>query len=158
MEVTPTSSVASDGSSNPSFRLLVSRKVGVVARAVVAASVVWVSSSSYSGGWAPSGGAGGASRGSTGEQLLTDSISCWSEKEEPCCSCSYRRRSCSSCMRWCILSKWLDCPATGRRSGRSARREGKKGMIDFRAVCLSRAIYKRHRKQKSENRINMTSK
>src|SRR5687767_3372066 len=29
---------------------------------------------------APSGGAGGASRGSTGEQLLTDSISCWSEK------------------------------------------------------------------------------
>jgi hypothetical protein len=30
-----------------------------------------------------SGGAGGASSGSTGEQLLTDSISCWSEKEEP---------------------------------------------------------------------------
>jgi hypothetical protein len=51
MEVTPASSVASDGSSNPSFRLLVSRKVGVVARAVVASSVVWVSSSSYSRGW-----------------------------------------------------------------------------------------------------------
>jgi hypothetical protein len=51
VEVTPASSVASDGSSNPSFRLLVSRKVGVVARAVVAASVVWVSSSSYSRGW-----------------------------------------------------------------------------------------------------------
>jgi hypothetical protein len=31
-------------------------------------------------------------------------------------------------------------------------------MTDFRAVCLSRAIYKRHRKQKGENRINMTSK
>jgi hypothetical protein len=105
---------------------------------------------------APSGGAGGASRGSTGEQLLTDSISFWSEKEEPCCS--YRRRSCSSCRRWCSLSKWLDCPAMGRRSGRSARREGKKGMTDFRAVCLRRAIYKRHRKQKSENIINMTSK
>src|SRR5690242_6759965 len=104
---------------------------------------------------APSGGAGGGSRGSTGEQLLTDSISWWSEKEEPCCSC--RRRSCSSRRRWCSLSKWLDCPATGRRSGRSARREGKKGMTDFRAVCLSRAIYKRHRKQKGENRINMTS-
>jgi hypothetical protein len=41
----------SDGSSNPSFRLLVSRKVGVVARAVVATSIVWVSSSSYSRGW-----------------------------------------------------------------------------------------------------------
>jgi hypothetical protein len=51
MEVTPASSVASDGSSNPSFWLLVSRKVGVMARAVVATSVVWVSSSSYSRGW-----------------------------------------------------------------------------------------------------------
>jgi hypothetical protein len=51
MEVTPASSIASDGSSNPSFRLLVSRKVGVVARAAVASSVVWVSSSSYSKGW-----------------------------------------------------------------------------------------------------------
>jgi len=51
VEVTPASSVASDGSSNPSFRLRVSREVGVVARAVVASSVVWVSSSSYSRGW-----------------------------------------------------------------------------------------------------------
>jgi hypothetical protein len=51
MEVTPASSVASDGSSNPCFRLLVSRKVGVVARAAVTTSVVWVSSSSYSRGW-----------------------------------------------------------------------------------------------------------
>jgi hypothetical protein len=51
VEVTPASSVASDGSSNPSFWLLVSREVGVVARAVVATSVVWVSSSSYSRGW-----------------------------------------------------------------------------------------------------------
>jgi hypothetical protein len=51
VEVTPASSVASDGSSNPSFRLLVSRKVGVVARVVVATSIVWVSSSSYSRGW-----------------------------------------------------------------------------------------------------------
>jgi hypothetical protein len=48
VEVTPASSVESDGSSNPSFRLLVSRKVGVVARAVVATSVIWVSSSNYS--------------------------------------------------------------------------------------------------------------
>jgi hypothetical protein len=51
VEVTPASSIASDGSSDPSFRLLVSREVGVVARAVVATSVVWVSSSSYSRGW-----------------------------------------------------------------------------------------------------------
>jgi hypothetical protein len=51
VEVTPTSSVASDGSSNPSFWLLVSRKIGVVARAAVTSSVVWVSSSSYSRGW-----------------------------------------------------------------------------------------------------------
>jgi hypothetical protein len=51
VEVTPTSSVESDGSTNPSFRLLVGREVGVVAQAVVATSVVWVSSSSYSRGW-----------------------------------------------------------------------------------------------------------
>jgi hypothetical protein len=51
VEVTPASSVASDGSSNPSFRLLVGRKVSVVARATVATSVVWVSYSSYSRGW-----------------------------------------------------------------------------------------------------------
>jgi hypothetical protein len=51
VEVTPAGSVASDGSSNPSFRLLVSRKVDVVAQAAVATSIVWVSSSSYSRGW-----------------------------------------------------------------------------------------------------------
>jgi hypothetical protein len=51
VEVTPASSVASDGSSNPSFRLMVSREVGVVARAVVAISIVRVSSSSYSRSW-----------------------------------------------------------------------------------------------------------
>jgi hypothetical protein len=76
MEVTSASSIASDGSSNPSFRLLVGGKVGAEARAVVATSVVWVSFSSYSKAGALSGGAGGASSGSTGEQLLTDSLSC----------------------------------------------------------------------------------
>jgi hypothetical protein len=73
MEVTPVSSVASDGSSNPSFRLLVDGKVGVVARSAVATSVVWVSSSSYSRGWgaqwwcrgAPPGGAWGSSSSQT---------------------------------------------------------------------------------------------
>jgi hypothetical protein len=39
-----------------------------------------------------------------------------------------------------------------RRSGRSSRREGKKGIIDLRVVHLIRAIYKRYRKHKSESR------
>src|SRR5688500_20254496 len=64
---------------------------------------------------APSGGAGGASRGSTGEQLLTDSISWWSEKEEPCCSC--RRRSCPSRGRGWRLVQWLGGPDTVGRGG-----------------------------------------
>jgi hypothetical protein len=51
VEVTPASSVASDGSSNPSFQLLVGRKVSAEARAVVATFIIWVSSSSYSRGW-----------------------------------------------------------------------------------------------------------
>jgi hypothetical protein len=51
MEVTPTSSVVSDGSDNPSFQLLLLRKVGVVARAAIATSVVWVSSSSWGAQW-----------------------------------------------------------------------------------------------------------
>jgi hypothetical protein len=51
MEVTPTSSIASDGSSNPSFQLLVGGKVGVVARAAVATSIIWVSFSCYSREW-----------------------------------------------------------------------------------------------------------
>jgi hypothetical protein len=37
--------------SNPSFQLLVGGKVGAEARAVVATSIIWVSSSSYSRGW-----------------------------------------------------------------------------------------------------------
>jgi hypothetical protein len=49
MEVTPASDVTSDGSSDPSLQLLLLREVSVVARAaVVAISVVKVSSSSYS--------------------------------------------------------------------------------------------------------------
>jgi hypothetical protein len=58
----------------------------------------------------------------------------------------------------CNFSKWLDWLVTGRRSGRSMRREGKKGITDFHVVYLSRAIYKRHHKSKSKNRTNMTSK
>jgi hypothetical protein len=49
VEVTPASGVTSDESSNPSLRLLLLRKVGAVARgAVVVASIVGVSSNSYS--------------------------------------------------------------------------------------------------------------
>jgi hypothetical protein len=36
--------------------------------------------------------------------------------------------------------------------GRSARREGKKGITDLRAVHLIRTIYKRHRKHKNKSR------
>jgi hypothetical protein len=50
MEVTPARGVTSDGSSNPSLRLLLLRKVSAVARAAVVASVVGVSSNSYSSG------------------------------------------------------------------------------------------------------------
>jgi hypothetical protein len=82
----------------------------------------------------------------------------WGKDEVPCCSSSYRRRSCSSCRWWCSLSKWLDWPVTRRRRGRSTRQEGKKGITDFRVVCLRRAIYKIHRKHKSKNRTSMTSK
>jgi hypothetical protein len=51
VEVTPASGVTSDGSGDPSLRLLLLWKVGAVARAtVVAVSVIRVSSSSYSSG------------------------------------------------------------------------------------------------------------
>jgi hypothetical protein len=159
LEVTPASGVTSDGSGEPSIWLLLVWEVGAMAwDAVVAIFIVRVSSSSYSSGGAPSGGAGDASSGGIGEQRLADSTSCWGEEEEPCCSSSWRWRSCSSCRRWCNLSKWLDWPVTGRQTGCSIRREGKKGMTDFCVVCLRRAIYKRHRKHKSKNRTNMTSK
>ena len=45
---------------------------------------------------------------------------------------------------------------TAKRTLHETRRQ--EGMIDFRAVCLRRAIYKRHHKHRSENRTNMTSK
>jgi hypothetical protein len=76
VEVTPASGVASNGSSNPSFRLLLGLKVSAEARAAVATFVVGVSSDIYSSGWALSGGAGGAYSESTGEQLLIDSTPC----------------------------------------------------------------------------------
>jgi hypothetical protein len=45
-----------------------------------------------------------------------------------------------------------DWPATVQCRGRSARREGKKGITDLRAVHLIQAIYKKYRKHKSESR------
>ena len=41
---------------------------------------------------------------------------------------------------------------TWHHATRSARREGKKGITDLRAVHLIRAIYRRHRKHRSKNR------
>jgi hypothetical protein len=100
------------------------------------------------------GGAGGFSGWGAGGGCLPDCTSSWGEGEESCCSCScsWHRRSCSSCRWRCSLSRWLDWPGTVRRSGRSARREGKKGISDLRAVHLIRAIYKRHHKHNSESR------
>jgi hypothetical protein len=100
----------------------------------------------------PYGGAGGISSWGAGEGYHLDSTSCWDEGEESCCSYSWLRRSCSSCRWRCSLSRWLDWPITVRRSGCFARREGKKGITDLREMHLIRAIYKRHRNHKSENR------
>jgi hypothetical protein len=97
----------------------------------------------------PYGGAGGISGWGAGEGDPSDSTSRWGEGEESCCSFSC---SCSSCRRRCSLSRWLDWPDTVRHSGRSTRREGKKGITDLRAVHLIRAIYKRHHKHKSKSR------
>jgi hypothetical protein len=118
-------------------------------------SVLWLelppvsSSSSLSGSLPvagmPCGGARGISGWGAGEGFLPDSTSYWSEGEESCYSCSLCRQRCS-------LSKWLDWLVTVRRSGRSARREGKKEITDLRAVHLIWGIYKSHRKHKSESR------
>jgi hypothetical protein len=136
VEVTPASSVASDGSGNPSFRLLVGRKVGAEARATVAASVVRVSSSSYPSGW----GAQWWCRG----RLL------WEHRG----AAPHRLYLLLKQERRALLLQLLSLmllllvqavvqplqvarlPVTGRRSERSARREGKKGTTNFRAVCL----------------------
>jgi hypothetical protein len=100
----------------------------------------------------PYGGVRGISGWGAGEGYLPDSTSCWGNGEESCCFCSWRRRSCFLWRRRCSLSRWLDWSVTVQRSGRSARREGKKGITDLHAVHLRQAIYKRHRKHKSENR------
>jgi hypothetical protein len=128
-------------------------------------SMLWIelppSSSSSSGSppaaGVPYGGAGGTSSWGTGEGCLLDSTSCSGEGEESCCSCSWCQRSCSSCRRRCSLSRWLNCPITVRRSGCSARQESNKGITDLSAVHLRRAIYKRHCKNKSENRTIWTT-
>jgi hypothetical protein len=57
--------------------------------------------------------------------------------EESYCSCSWRQRSCSSCRRWCSLSRWPDWLVIVRRSGCSVRREEKKGITDLRASNTS---------------------
>jgi hypothetical protein len=138
VEVTPASGVTSDGLAiHPSGSCSSERFVPWLELPPVSSSSPSPSGSPPAVGM-PCGGARG--------------ISAWGAGEESCCSWSWRRRSCSSCRWWCSLSRWLDWPNTVRRSGRSARREGKKGITDLCAVHLIRAIYKRHRKHKSKSR------
>jgi hypothetical protein len=159
MKVASASVVTSDGPSDPSLRHLLLKKCGVVARTttviVVAIRIPSINSSN-------SGDALGWCRGrlqrGIGERCLVDSTFCCGGDEESCYSISCRWLSCSSRKQWCSLSKWLDWPVTVRWSGRSARREGRKGITDLRDVCLRQAIYKRHCKHKDEIRVNRTSK
>jgi hypothetical protein len=144
MEVTPASSVASDGSSNPSFRLLVSREVGVVARAVVASSVVWVSSSSYSRDWGAQwwcrGRLQGEHRGAAPYRLYL-----LLERER---RALLLLSSTLLLLMQAVVQPLQVAGLSGHGTAKRTliKREGKKGMTDFRAVCLRRAIYKRHRK------------
>jgi hypothetical protein len=57
MEMTTARGITSDGSGDPSFRLLLIRRLRAVARTATVVVSVWVSSSS----WVPYGGAGGTS-------------------------------------------------------------------------------------------------
>jgi hypothetical protein len=52
----------------------------------------------------------------------------------------------------CTPTPHADNDAVSPNSGRSARREGKKGITDLRAVHLRRAIYNRNRKHKGKSR------
>jgi hypothetical protein len=154
VKVTSASSIMSDGVSGPSLRLLLLRTRGVVAGVSTVENLSI--SSSYSRdalAWCR-----GCLQRGAGERCLVDSTSYCVGDEESCYSISYRWRSCSSSKRWCSLSKWLDWPVTVQWSGCSARREGRKGITDFRVVCLRRAIYKIHRKHKDEIRVNRTGK
>jgi hypothetical protein len=153
VEMTTASGITSDRSGDPSFWLLLLRKLCVVARTatvvVVVVSVsVRVSSSSRDALWWCRGHLWLRSRGELPPRLHL----LLRRGEESCCYCSWRWRSCSLCRWRCSLSRWLDWPVTVWHIGRSTRREGKKGITDLRAVHLRRAIYKRHRKHKSENR------
>jgi hypothetical protein len=104
VKVTTASGVMGDGSSDPSFRLLL-RKCGAVARASTIIVSIGISSRSSSYSWTPYGGARGASSGAIGEGRLADSTSCCGEEEESCFSLSWCQHSCLSSRWWCSLSK-----------------------------------------------------
>jgi hypothetical protein len=154
MEVTPASGVTSDGSSYPSLRLRLLRKLRVVAQTatgVVVVSVsVKVSSSSQD-----------ALRWCRGHLWLR------CRGRRPLRLHLLLRRGGRVLLLLLLLLasallllvqatmqslQVIGLTCTVRRSGRSARREGKKGITDLRAVHLRRAIYKRHHKHKSKSR------
>jgi hypothetical protein len=152
MEVTPASGVTSDGSSDPSLQLWLLRELRAVARtttSIVVVSVsVRVSSSSRDALWWCRGHLWLRCRGRRplrlhlllrrgGRVLLLLLL--------------------ASALLLLVQATMQSLQLTGltctvRRSGRSTRREGKKRITDLRAVHLIWAIYKRHRKHKSNSR------
>jgi hypothetical protein len=146
--MTTASGVTSDSSGDPSFRLLLLRRLHVVAWTATVVVSVGVSFDSRGFLWWCRGHLWLGRRGgmpprlhllvSRGEESYYSRSRCW--------------RSYSSCRRQCSLSRWLDCLVIVRRSGCSVRREGMKRITDLHAVHLRRAIYKICRKHKSENR------
>jgi hypothetical protein len=149
VKVTPASDVASDGSIHPSGSC--SSESSVLWLELPPSSSYPSLSGSHPAVGMPYGGAGGISGWGVGEGCLPNSTSCWGEGEESCCSCSWRRCSRSSCRRRCSLSRWLDWHVTMAQWALRKTR-GKKGITDLRAMHLIRAIYKTHRKHKTESR------
>jgi hypothetical protein len=155
VEVTPASGVTSDGSSDPSLRLRLLQELRVMARTttgvvVVSVSVRVSSSSRDALGWC------------RGHLWLR------CRGRRPLRLHLVQRRGGRVLLLLVLLLllasallllvqatmqslQVTDCPGTVRRSGRSARRKGKKGITDLRAVHLIRAIYRRQRKHKSKS-------
>jgi hypothetical protein len=106
VEVTPASGVASDGSSDPSLRLLLLRELRAMAQTATSGIIVVsirVSSSSRDALWWCRGHLWLRCRGRLPPRFH---LLLW-RGEESRCSCSWHQRSCS-CRRRCSLSRWLD--------------------------------------------------
>jgi hypothetical protein len=151
MEVTPASSVESDGSSDPSLRLLLLRELRVVARTATGVIVV-VSVRSPPAAGMPCGGAGGhlwlRCRGRLPPRLHL----------------LLRRGGrillllfLASALLLLVQATMQSLQMARLTSHRAAERalyqpRGKKGITDLRGVHLIWGIYKRHHKHKSESR------